>query len=142
MQNQEPASGPDRVLTYRPSRDRSLPNAGLPPACGRYWLASANEAPQADLIRKLADRRLRLDRYCLGRIARVAPHRRRGQSLDSLENFTVDWRFSLVGEQPPPRGVVIVAIDDETLREIGGYPPPRDVLARIVRRLAANGPQA
>jgi len=61
--------------------------------------------------------------------------------LDRLENLTVDWRFSLAGAQSAPRGVVIVAIDDETVREVGGYPLPRNVLARIIRGLAAHDPQ-
>jgi adenylate cyclase len=62
--------------------------------------------------------------------------------LDGFENLTVDWRFSLAGAQPVPRGVVIAAIDDETIREAGGYPLPRSTLARIVRRVAAFNPQA
>jgi adenylate cyclase len=63
-------------------------------------------------------------------------------SLDRLENLTVDWRFALVGARPAPRGVVIVAVDDETVREAGGYPLPRNMLAQIVRELAAHDPQA
>ncbi|HEY7089461.1 MAG TPA: CHASE2 domain-containing protein, partial [Tepidisphaeraceae bacterium] len=62
-------------------------------------------------------------------------------ALDRLEYLTVDWRFLLAGAQPAPRGVTIVAIDDEAVRESGGYPLPRSALARIVRRLAAHGPQ-
>jgi adenylate cyclase len=62
--------------------------------------------------------------------------------LDRLEYLTLDWRFLLAGAQPSPRGVVVAAVDDETLREVGSYPLPRDVLARIVRELAAHEPQA
>jgi adenylate cyclase len=65
-----------------------------------------------------------------------------GSGLDRLENLTVDWRFSLAGAQPAPRGVVIVAVDDETVQEVGGYPLSRNVLARIVRGLGAHDPQA
>jgi adenylate cyclase len=65
-----------------------------------------------------------------------------GSGLDRLENLTLDWRFLLAGEQPAPRGVVLAAIDDDTVREAGGYPLPRNVLARIVRALAALEPQA
>jgi adenylate cyclase len=73
----------------------------------------------------------------------AAPHLAGVESrLDRLENLTVDWRFSLAGAQPAPRGVVIVAVDDETVREVGGYPLPRNVLARIVRGVAAHDPQA
>src|SRR5262245_51593485 len=63
-------------------------------------------------------------------------------ALDRLEYVTVDWRFSLAGEHPAPRGVTIVAIDDETVRESGGYPLPRSSLARIIHGLAAHQPQA
>ena len=62
--------------------------------------------------------------------------------FDRLEYLTLDWRFLLAGARPAPRGVVIAAVDDETLRAVGGYPLPRDVLAQIVRELAAHDPQA
>jgi len=62
-------------------------------------------------------------------------------ALDRVEYLTLDWRFSLAGPQPAPRGVTIVAIDDETVRQAGGYPLSRSVLARIIRGLAAYGPQ-
>src|SRR5262245_11233553 len=65
-----------------------------------------------------------------------------GSALDRLENLTVDWRFSLTGARPVPRGVVIAAIDDETVHEAGRYPLPRQLLAKIVRALAANEAQA
>jgi adenylate cyclase len=62
--------------------------------------------------------------------------------LDRVEYLTLDWRFLAAGARPAPRGVVIAAVDNETLREAGSYPVPRDVLARIVREIAAHGPQA
>jgi adenylate cyclase len=65
-----------------------------------------------------------------------------GSALDRLENLTVDGRFALAGPQSAPRGVVIVAIDDDTVRDVGGYPLPRNVLAAIIRGLAAHNPQA
>jgi adenylate cyclase len=65
-----------------------------------------------------------------------------GSGLDGLENLTVDWRFALAGARPAPRGVVIAAIDDETVREAGAYPLPRAVLANIIRGVAGFDPQA
>jgi adenylate cyclase len=62
--------------------------------------------------------------------------------LDRVEYLTLDWRFLLAGTRPAPRGVTIAAIDDETLRELGGYPVARDALAKIVGKLASLGPQA
>ncbi len=45
--------------------------------------------------------------------------------LDRVETLTLDWRFLLAGARPAPPGVVIVAIDDETLGESGGGGAPR-----------------
>ena len=60
-----------------------------------------------------------------------------GSVLDNIEYLTVDWRFSIAGARPAPRGVVIAAIDDETIEKLGAFPLPRSVVARIVRGLAA-----
>jgi len=65
----------------------------------------------------------------------------RDRAFSRPEYLTLDWRFLLARSRPAPRGVVIAAVDDDTLREVGSYPLPRDVLARIVRGLAAHGPQ-
>jgi adenylate cyclase len=65
-----------------------------------------------------------------------------GSFLDRIEYLTVDWRFALRGAQPPPRGVVIAAIDEATIQEAGGFPLPRSMVARIVRELAKLEPQA
>jgi len=62
--------------------------------------------------------------------------------LDRIEYLTVDWRFALRGPQPPPRGVVIAAIDEATIQEAGGFPLPRSMVARIVRELAKHKPQS
>ena len=62
--------------------------------------------------------------------------------LDRIEYLTLDWRFLIVGPRPPPRGVVVVAIDDEAIQKAGGYPLPRSAVAEISRRIAALDPQA
>jgi adenylate cyclase len=62
--------------------------------------------------------------------------------LDRVEYLTLDWRFHLAGARTPPRGVVIAAVDDEAVRKLGGFPLPRDVMARVVGGLAAHKPQA
>jgi adenylate cyclase len=64
-----------------------------------------------------------------------------GSGLDQLENLSLDWRYSLAGPRMPPRGVVIAAIDEETIRQAGAFPLPRNVLARIIRGLAKLNPQ-
>jgi adenylate cyclase len=61
--------------------------------------------------------------------------------LDRVENLTLDWRFLLAGARLAPPGVVIVAIDDQTLREAEGHVLSRETLARIVRNIADFHPQ-
>jgi adenylate cyclase len=65
-----------------------------------------------------------------------------GSFLDGFEYLTLDWRYALAGPRAAPRGVVVAAIDDETVHNAGAYPLPRGVLARIVRGLAARDPEA
>src|SRR5271166_1982749 len=62
--------------------------------------------------------------------------------LDRVENLTLDWRFLLAGARPAPDGVVIVAIDDQTLSEAEGHNLSRETLARIVHAIAAFHPRA
>ena len=64
-----------------------------------------------------------------------------GSGLDQLESLSLDWRYSLVGPRIPPAGVVIAAIDEDTIRQAGAFPLPRNVLAQIVRGLARYNPQ-
>jgi adenylate cyclase len=66
----------------------------------------------------------------------------RASGLDRLENLTLDWRFLLAGARPAPPGVVVVAIDDQTLNEADGHGLSREMLARIVRVLAQVHPRA
>src|SRR5271170_7428965 len=63
-------------------------------------------------------------------------------ALDRVENLTLDWRFLLAGARPAPAGVIIVAIDDETLSESGGDAPTRELTTRIVRALAGFHPRS
>jgi adenylate cyclase len=62
--------------------------------------------------------------------------------LDRIENLTLDWRFLLAGARPAPPGVVIVAIDDEALRDAGSDGPTREMIARIIRALVTSHPQS
>jgi CHASE2 domain-containing sensor protein/tRNA A-37 threonylcarbamoyl transferase component Bud32 len=60
--------------------------------------------------------------------------------LKSLELDTVDARFSLRGSQTPPKDVVLVALDDRTLGELGLRPPlPRRLHARVIDYLRRAG---
>jgi adenylate cyclase len=62
--------------------------------------------------------------------------------LDRIENLALDWRFLLAGARPAPPGVVIVAIDDQTLSEAAGHTASRQTLARIVRAIADFRPRS
>jgi adenylate cyclase len=62
--------------------------------------------------------------------------------LDRIENLTLDWRFLLAGARPAPPDVVIVAIDDEALSELGSDAPTREMMARLVEALAGFHPRS
>src|SRR3712207_3964988 len=66
----------------------------------------------------------------------------RATPLDRMEATLADLRFLVAGPRPAPEGVVIVAIDDETVREAGRYPLSRTRLARLVRELNRHEPKA
>jgi adenylate cyclase len=58
-----------------------------------------------------------------------------------LELHTVDARFALRGERPPPRGVAVVAIDTTTFNEFPKrhWPYKRSLHAKAIRILKAAG---
>jgi adenylate cyclase len=66
----------------------------------------------------------------------------RASLLDRFEATLADLRFIVGGPRPAPEDVVIVAIDDETVREAGRYPLSRTRMARLVRALAQQRPKA
>ena len=66
----------------------------------------------------------------------------RGGVLDRIEAPLLDLRFVLSGPRPPPSDVLIVALDDEAVREAGSFPLPRAAIARIVSRLYDLGARA
>src|SRR4051794_40905710 len=61
-------------------------------------------------------------------------------TFDSLENDSIDERFTIRGDEKPPSDLVIVGIDDKTLRSLGvRFPFPRQYHARVIDRLKADG---
>ncbi len=63
---------------------------------------------------------------------------------ENLESKTYDLRLhlrNLIKEQPRVRDIVIVAIDDKSLNEIGRWPWSRDVMARLIRNISSCGPK-
>ena len=66
-----------------------------------------------------------------------------GGVFDDAELATVDTRFDLRGETAPPTELLIVAIDEETFGELREqWPFPRSLHAKVVDRIAADGPAA
>jgi serine/threonine protein kinase/CHASE2 domain-containing sensor protein len=59
--------------------------------------------------------------------------------LNRLERDTVDARFSLRAEQPPPSDVVLVGIDNDSLGVLPRYPFPRRLDGRVLENLHAAG---
>jgi adenylate cyclase len=56
-----------------------------------------------------------------------------------LDRNTLDTRFSLRGSQGAPRDVVVVGIDNQSLRTLPRPPIPRRYHARMIERLHAAG---
>jgi adenylate cyclase len=62
--------------------------------------------------------------------------------LERAEAALTDVRTLLRGRKPAPDAVTIIAIDDETAQQAGGYPVSRATLARIINAAASMNPKA
>src|SRR5437763_4527328 len=63
-------------------------------------------------------------------------------TLHSFELWVSDFRFKVRGALLPGSEVVIAAIDEKSLKELGRWPWPYTVQADLVRRLTAYGAAA
>jgi adenylate cyclase len=62
--------------------------------------------------------------------------------LHSLELSTVDARFTIRGNESPPKDVVLVEIDERTFDELGfQWPFARSVHARVIENIARDDPR-
>jgi CHASE2 domain-containing sensor protein len=61
--------------------------------------------------------------------------------LVRLEDASFDFRFKLRGERLPGDEIIMVAIDEKSLREIGRWPWSRSRQAALVERIAADQPK-
>jgi adenylate cyclase len=66
----------------------------------------------------------------------------RASILDRLEAPLLDLRFQIAGPRSPSGRVVVVAIDDETVRRAGVHPLPRHTIALLVQELGQAGANA
>lgn len=57
--------------------------------------------------------------------------------LDVWENKTLDWRFLWRGPIKSNEQIVIIAVDEESIKKLGHWPWPRDIHARLVDFLDA-----
>lgn len=57
-----------------------------------------------------------------------------------LDNTALDLQFRLRGERTPGQEVVLVLVDEKSLKEIGRWPWPRNTQARLLDRIHAGEP--
>jgi len=57
-----------------------------------------------------------------------------------LDNTALDFQFRLRGERSPGQDVVLVVVDEKSLKEIGRWPWPRDKQALLVDQIHAGEP--
>ena len=62
--------------------------------------------------------------------------------LRSLDLNTVNTRFSIRGNERPPKNIVMVEVDDATFQDLNVYPLPRRAYGRVIARIAAEHPAA
>ncbi|TAJ07065.1 MAG: adenylate/guanylate cyclase domain-containing protein [Nitrospirae bacterium] len=58
--------------------------------------------------------------------------------LIRLENDLLDFRFKLRGERQPGDDIIVVTVDEKSLKEVGRWPWSRDKQAQLVRTIAAD----
>ncbi|MCK5111846.1 MAG: adenylate/guanylate cyclase domain-containing protein [Arcobacteraceae bacterium] len=61
------------------------------------------------------------------------------KTLESFDNRLRDYMFILRGEQPDSGNVVIIDLDDKSLKEVGQWPWSRDVVSQILINLTNAG---
>lgn len=59
--------------------------------------------------------------------------------LQNIEQRTLDLRFAIRGARAPDPRIVIVAVDEKTLQNIGTFPLPRTAYADLVDKLKQDG---
>jgi adenylate cyclase len=62
--------------------------------------------------------------------------------MQRAEQATYDFRFKIRGDQKPHPDVAIIAIDEQSLKELHQWPWPRSIHARLIRTLEHHPPKA
>jgi adenylate cyclase len=61
------------------------------------------------------------------------------KTLESFDNRLRDYMFIVRGEEPDSKNVVIIDLDDKSLKEVGQWPWSRNVVADLVAKLTNGG---
>ena len=64
-----------------------------------------------------------------------------GQALQLVERFSSDlsWKFSAGSPERPERRLVVIDIDEASLKQVGAWPWPRGTIEQLSGKLAAAG---
>ena len=62
--------------------------------------------------------------------------------FDRMENASIDFRFARRGLRPADSRIVLITINDDSLKKLGLYPWPREIHARLVDLLTRAGAEA
>jgi CHASE2 domain-containing sensor protein len=152
----------ERILRPVPSSEaegagrREIYHDVLAPAVLDWRQRHVDERERATAARELASARQRARRLevrnrrlaaaviWLAAVAiALALYLRDPEPVQRLELQTVDARFSVRGEQAPDPGLVLITVDDQTLKRFPGEDPGslrRVHYARILRRLSKDRP--
>ena len=57
-----------------------------------------------------------------------------------MDNTALDFQFRLRGERSPGQEVILVLVDEKSLKEVGRWPWPRDKQARLIDQIHAGEP--
>ena len=63
-------------------------------------------------------------------------------AMQRAEWACFDWRFKQLGRRSPNPDVAIIAIDENSLKELHEWPWPRSIHARLIEKLAKAPPKA
>jgi adenylate cyclase len=63
-------------------------------------------------------------------------------AVQRAEWAAFDWRCKVFGSRQPHPDVAIIAIDEQSLKELHQWPWPRSIHARLIERLAKHPPKA
>lgn len=62
--------------------------------------------------------------------------------FDPFENMSMDFRFARRGPRPADSRVVLIDIDEQSIKALGLFPWPRETHARLIERLVQAGAAA